>query len=143
MDITVQPALLQKIVRDGGRAAAQFGARPMRRAVQHILENAISEAFVQGFLVEGDSASFDLFVGDDGSGKDNSGEECGVDGMRSFCVTVSRSRDNSILEVNIEESCRDLVTETAIADDATNANLNGLLGPDSRTITAKDAMIQN
>jgi ATP-dependent Clp protease ATP-binding subunit ClpC len=139
VDIAVQPALLQKIVRDGGRAAAQFGARPMRRAVQHILENAISEAFVQGFLVEGDSASFDLLITDDFDDSFDVVEECEIDGMRSFCVTVSRSRDKSILEVHIEESCRDLVAETTLAEDVSITETNG----DSMSNTAPAAIMQN
>ena len=94
LQITVSPELLETMVQQGSMAATQFGARPMRRAVQRILEDAISDAVVQSFLVEGDAAIF---------GRAEIGEEDGP-----LVVTVTRERDGKELQVMIEESSRDL-----------------------------------
>ena len=102
-DVIVQPALLQKMVDEGSKAAGQFGARPMRRAVQRILEDSISDAIMKNFLEAGDEATFDLDEGNP--------DECGTDGMRSYFVTIRRSRDDKDFRVEIEESCRDMVVE--------------------------------
>jgi len=96
LDITVSGPLLEKMVHDGSKAADQFGARPMRRTVQRIFEDAISEAFIEGFLVEGDVAVFDLQQ--DGPVNDD-----------FMVVVVSRERDDETFSVEIEESSRDLV----------------------------------
>lgn len=93
LDITVSGALLEKMVLDGSKAASQFGARPMRRTVQRIFEDTISEAVVEGFLVEGDVAVFDL--------RDSDGD--------STIVVVSRERDSETFTVEIEDSTRDIV----------------------------------
>ena len=113
-DVTVQPSLLQKIVDEGSKAASQFGARPMRRAVQRILEDSISDAVMKNFLETGDEAFFDT----EASGSD----ECSVDGVRSYYVTVRRSRDDEVLHVEIEESCRDLAVESLDDDGKEEGN---------------------
>ena len=96
LQITVSPDLLETMVHQGSMAASQFGARPMRRAVQRILEDAISDAVVQSFLVEGDAAIF-------GRAEIGEGDEDGP-----LVVTVTRERDGKELQVMIEESSRDL-----------------------------------
>jgi ATP-dependent Clp protease ATP-binding subunit ClpC len=108
-EVIVEPSLLQKMVDEGSKAASQFGARPMRRAVQRILEDSISDAVMKNFLEPGDVATFDL-----DEGKIN---ECGVDGMRSYHVTIRRKRDDEELRVEIEESCRDMVVEAVDDED--------------------------
>jgi len=108
-DVIVQPALLQKMVDEGSKAASQFGARPMRRAVQRILEDSISDAVMKNFLEAGDEASFDLDEGNP--------DECGVDGMRSYYVTIRRSRGDEEFRVEIEESCRDMASEPVDDDE--------------------------
>ena len=45
---------------EGGLNAAQFGARPMRRAVQRFFEDTVSDAIIRGFLKEGESAHVDI-----------------------------------------------------------------------------------
>jgi len=105
LDITVSGPLLEKMVHDGSKAADQFGARPMRRTVQRIFEDAISEAFIEGFLVEGDVAVFDLQQ--DGPVNDD-----------FMVVVVSRERDDETFLVEIEESSRDLVV--ALAPDSSD-----------------------
>jgi ATP-dependent Clp protease ATP-binding subunit ClpC len=108
-EVIVEPSLLQKMVDEGSKAASQFGARPMRRAVQRILEDSISDAVMKNFLEPGDVATFDL-----DEGKIN---ECGLDGMRSYHVTIRRKRDDEELRVEIEESCRDMVVEAVDDED--------------------------
>lgn len=92
LDITVSGPLLEKIVQQGRQAASQFGARPMRRTVQRIFEDTISEVVVDGFLLEGDVAVFDLQDSDDDS----------------TVVVVSRDRDDEVFLVEIEDSTRDI-----------------------------------
>lgn len=90
----------------------------MRRAVQRILEDSISDAVMKNFLEAGDEATFDLDEGNP--------DECGVDGMRSYFVTIRRARDEKELRVEVEESCRDMVVE--LDDDTqedTEPEING------------------
>lgn len=124
-DVIVQPALLQKMVDEGSKSAAQFGARPMRRAVQRILEDSISDAVMKNFLEPGDEATFDLDEGEP--------NECGVDGMRSYFVTIRRSRDDEDLRVEIEESCRDMVIEPVDDEEDMGPGPNG--ATESATMT--------
>lgn len=124
-DVIVQPALLQKMVDEGSKAASQFGARPMRRAVQRILENSISDAVMKNFLDSGDEAEFDLDEGD--------ADECGVDGMRSYYVTIRRIRDNEEFRVEIEESCRDMVIELDGDEEDVEPEINGASEPATMT----------
>lgn len=96
LDITVDGPLLDTMVAQGSAAASQFGARPMRRAVQRILEDAISDAVVQSFLKEGDTAIFGM------------GEEATEDKDSQLVVTVVRQSDGQVLKVAIDDSSRDL-----------------------------------
>jgi ATP-dependent Clp protease ATP-binding subunit ClpC len=98
IDINVTRALTKKIVEEGSKSAGQFGARPMRRAVQRIVEDPVSDAIVQGFLVGDDMAIFDLVEGE-------------IEGQRSYQVLVTRSRDGAKLLIDIEESSRDTLVE--------------------------------
>merc|ERR1711994_1111529 len=60
ISLSTGPRLLQKIIEEGGSNAVQFGARPMRRAVQRLFEDSVSDAIIRGFLKEGDSALVDI-----------------------------------------------------------------------------------
>lgn len=115
VNIVVQPALLQQMVKEGSKAASQYGARPMRRAVQRILEDAICTAVMKNFVQNGDTATFDL------DGDDTRDEECDLDpdddDMLTYMVKVSRERDDEILKVEMEESCRDMVGAMVLDDD--------------------------
>jgi len=108
LDISVSPELLETMVEEGSGAASQFGARPMRRAIQRILEDAISDAVVKNFLVEGDSATF---------GKKQVNGASSLDGNEPLVVTVHRERDGQVLDIIIDESSRDLVASTFADDD--------------------------
>jgi len=103
VDILVQPSLLKQMVKEGSKAASQFGARPMRRAVQRILEDAISTAVMKSFVKAGDTASFDL--------EREFNEDCELEDAFTYVVTISRERDNEVLCVEIEESCWDMVAD--------------------------------
>lgn len=86
MEILVQPNLLERVVREGSANAAQFGARPMRRAAQRFLEDGVSDAIIQGFLQEGDTAEIDILPG---SGLDE--------------IFVKRRRDGKTMSVIVED----------------------------------------
>ena len=109
LNISVSPELLETMVQEGSGAANQFGARPMRRAIQRILEDAISEAVVRSFLIDGDTATFGKKQVDGTSSKRG--------GAESLIVTVERERDGEILEILIDESSRDLVSSSAAEDE--------------------------
>eukprot|EP00594_Rhizosolenia_setigera_P010803 CAMPEP_0178959928 /NCGR_PEP_ID=MMETSP0789-20121207/12614_1 /TAXON_ID=3005 /ORGANISM="Rhizosolenia setigera, Strain CCMP 1694" /LENGTH=178 /DNA_ID=CAMNT_0020643087 /DNA_START=27 /DNA_END=559 /DNA_ORIENTATION=- len=78
-------SLLQQIVSEGGATAAQFGARPMRRAVQRYFEDTLSEVIVQGFLTDGDSATVELHS----------------DGNKAI---ITREKDGASFEASIEDA---------------------------------------
>ena len=86
MEILVQPNLLERVVHEGSSNAAQFGARPMRRAAQRFLEDGVSDAIIQGFLQEGDCAEIDVVPG---SGLDE--------------IVVKRRRDGKTMSVIVED----------------------------------------
>ena len=60
IDLSVSDALLEKVIMEGGLSAAQFGARPMRRAVQRFFEDTVSDAIIRGFIKDGEKAIVDL-----------------------------------------------------------------------------------
>lgn len=66
VSIKIGPSLLQKIVDDGSSNAAQFGARPMRRAVQRYFEDTVSDAIIRGFVQDFDDVTVDLAENSDG-----------------------------------------------------------------------------
>jgi len=56
--LTWTPAVA-KFVSDSG-FSSKYGARPLRRAVQRSCEDAIAEAVLEGFVVEGDALELDI-----------------------------------------------------------------------------------
>ena len=88
MQITVTSSLIDRVRDEGSAQAAQFGARPMRRAAQRFLEDSISDALVRGFVSDGDKVTVDL-------GSVN-GDKC--------TVLVIRERDGQSIEVSVEDS---------------------------------------
>lgn len=82
IDITVAPNLLEKIIVEGGLNAAQFGARPMRRAVQRFFEDTVSDAIIRGFVKEGEKA----IVAVEGNG-----------------VKITRMSDNQSIMVEVDD----------------------------------------
>lgn len=88
--VDILPNLVLKVMEEGSANAAQFGARPMRRAAQRFLEDSMSDAIIRGFLQEGDSASVDL------------SSKLSMNGR--FLVRFIRLRDSATLEVEVEEA---------------------------------------
>jgi ATP-dependent Clp protease ATP-binding subunit ClpC len=89
LTLKVTPALTEKITAEGSSNAAQFGARPMRRAAQRFFEDAISDAIVRGFLKRGDDAVVDLPVGNEDE--------------RHYVVEICRSIDGKVLQVPVDK----------------------------------------
>eukprot|EP00980_Cylindrotheca_fusiformis_P001412 scaffold345_cov134-Cylindrotheca_fusiformis.AAC.23 len=89
-DLTLElsPSLSQKVTEEGSSNAAQFGARPMRRAAQRFFEDSISDAIVRGFLKRGDDAVVGL------------GEDADD---RSYNVEITRTSDGQVLQVPVDK----------------------------------------
>lgn len=60
MTVTVTDEFTKMVVDEGASTAAQFGARPMRRAAKRFLEDTLSEAIMREFLNEGDEVLVDI-----------------------------------------------------------------------------------
>lgn len=63
--LTVSEDLIEKVTEEGCIDANQYGARPIRRAAQRFLENTLSEAIMQDFVVEGEAVIVDMANGMD------------------------------------------------------------------------------
>ena len=88
--LTASDTLIDSIMSDGAMNAAEFGARPMRRAAQRLFEDAMSDAIVRGFLVEGDHATVDMGL------NGNS-----LSGMPT--VVIMREKDGELLVVDVDD----------------------------------------
>jgi len=88
--LTVSESLIDSIMNDGAMNAAEFGARPMRRAAQRLFEDAVSDAIVRGFLQDGDNASVDMGM--------SSGT---LSGMPT--VVIRREKDGELLLVEVDD----------------------------------------
>lgn len=88
--LVVSESLIDSIVNDGTINAAEFGARPMRRAAQRLFEDAVSDAIVRGFLQEGDSGTVDMGMGTNGS-------------LGLPTVMIKRGSDGEVLVVDVDD----------------------------------------
>merc|ERR1712238_459140 len=68
MDVTLTTSLMAMVAREGALSAAQFGARPMRRAAKRYLEDTLSEAIMREFLNYGDEVIVDMASEDEAKG---------------------------------------------------------------------------
>jgi ATP-dependent Clp protease ATP-binding subunit ClpC len=93
MQLSIGPSLAKMIMEEGSSNAAQFGARPMRRAAQRFFEDAISDAIVRAFLQSGDEAVVDLAVDSGSSARSK----------RAYMVEITRSRDGKSIQVPVEK----------------------------------------
>lgn len=96
MDVTVTQALTAMVTREGAFSAAQFGARPMRRAAKRYLEDTLSEAIMREFLNEGDEVIVDMASEDEAKGFNG-------DDRKIVKVTrVSNGRESMLIPVDSE-----------------------------------------
>eukprot|EP00571_Detonula_confervacea_P015793 CAMPEP_0172298958 /NCGR_PEP_ID=MMETSP1058-20130122/1369_1 /TAXON_ID=83371 /ORGANISM="Detonula confervacea, Strain CCMP 353" /LENGTH=1002 /DNA_ID=CAMNT_0013008253 /DNA_START=69 /DNA_END=3077 /DNA_ORIENTATION=+ len=86
MAVTVTNALMAMVTREGAFSAAQFGARPMRRAAKRFLEDTLSEAIMREFLDEGDEVVVDMASEIEANGFNGDGRKI---------VKVTRVRDGN------------------------------------------------
>ncbi len=111
MDVTLTQAFMAMVTREGAYSAAQFGARPMRRAAKRFLEDTLSEGIMREFLNEGDKVIVD--IADDSEARGFSGEGRKIvkltrvkDGNDSMLIPV----DNDAGIGSIESSSMDALS---------------------------------
>ena len=63
MTISISEPFKRRLVDEG--FSARFGARPLRRAVQRLVEDSLAECMLDGFAGEGDVITLDLAGGGD------------------------------------------------------------------------------
>merc|ERR1712238_595411 len=93
MDVTLTTSLMAMVTREGSLSAAQFGARPMRRAAKRFLEDTLSEAIMREFLNEGDEVIVDMASESETSGFSGEGRKIVkvtrvTDGNQSMLIPV-------------------------------------------------------
>jgi ATP-dependent Clp protease ATP-binding subunit ClpC len=103
LKITISPALAAKVMEEGSGNAAQFGARPMRRAAQRFYEDAISDSLIRGFLKKGDVVEVDLVPEHDGS--------------RHYEVEIRRDSDDKVLHVLVDKISQGIGRSTSQSAD--------------------------
>lgn len=103
--LQITQSLVDKVVYAGSLNAAQYGARPMRRAVQRFFEDTVSDAIVKGFLKEGDSANVDI-----------------VSDLES---RITRLSDNQSIMVRVEDASGGIGAAKNIENSGWNAKVNG------------------
>lgn len=125
LKISATPALSNKVMDEGSSNAAQFGARPMRRAAQRFFEDAVSDALVRGFLNKGDEAVVDLV--EDANGSSN-----------HYIVEVRRTHDGEVLQVPVDKVSQGIGSANmqraqSLDDDSSPTSVNGVNGDASRS----------
>ena len=107
LKVSATPALSQKVMEEGSSNAAQFGARPMRRAAQRFFEDPVSDALIRGFLKNGDEAVIDLLPESDGFSPNH-------------IVEVRRSSDGDALRVAVDKISQGIGTTYLRRDEASD-----------------------
>jgi len=118
LKLSASPALSLKVMEEGSSNAAQFGARPMRRAAQRFFEDAVSDALIRGFLKNGDEAVVDLIP-----------DEL-EPSSRHYTVEVRRSSDGEALKVLVDKVSQGIGSSSKIwadetIDESTTEVVNG------------------
>jgi len=89
--LSVSNCLIDKILEEGSANAAQFGARPIRRAAQRYVEDAVSDAIIRGFVKEGETATVSY------------GRE-GATPFELSTVQITRHSDGEAMAFDIEDA---------------------------------------
>ena len=90
--LSVGSALRERILRDG--SSATFGARPLRRTVQRLVEDVVAETFLDGSISTGDDVLIDACAGGGGGSHDE-----GVDGFDRVVVKNLSSGSEKVVVV--------------------------------------------
>ena len=109
--LSVSESLIDAVLNDGAMNAAEFGARPMRRAAQRLFEDAVSDAIVRGFLVDGDVATVDMGL--------RGNPETGMP-----TVVVMREKDGELLVVDVDDGSGGIGMAASAAAGRSNANFS-------------------
>jgi len=121
MDVTVTPSLTAMVTREGAFSAAQFGARPMRRAAKRFLEDTLSEAIMREFLNEGDEVIVDMASESEASGFNGDGRKI---------VKVTRVKDGNESMLIPVDSDAGIGSIESSASDALNRPMPPIAGDD-------------
>jgi len=89
--LSVADCIIDKILEEGSGSAAQFGARPIRRAAQRYVEDAVSDAIIRGFVKEGETATIAF-----------GGEGFGANGLSN--VRITRQSDRQTMMFDVEDA---------------------------------------
>jgi hypothetical protein len=108
LTLLVEPSLTQRLLAEG--SSRRFGARPLRRTVQRLVEDVVAVAILEGFVTAGDTVT----LGTTGSSAE--GDDGSKGGYDVKTVTVARAvkgdRPEAVLEVPVSlsigiEDCED------------------------------------
>jgi ATP-dependent Clp protease ATP-binding subunit ClpB len=101
ISLSVSDDSLSQVMKIGSEESSLYGARPLRRAIQRLFEDPVSEAIIKGFLRDGDTALVDI--------------SCRSENCR---VKITKP-DDSIFATNV-----DIDSTTSLDDDDVNV-VNG------------------
>ena len=110
--LVASDSVIESIMNDGAMNAAEFGARPMRRAAQRIFEDAVSDAIVRGFLQDGDMATVDMGRGENGM-------------MGCPTVVIIREKDGATLVVEVDDGSGGIGSSASSLSRVSKAYANG------------------
>jgi ATP-dependent Clp protease ATP-binding subunit ClpC len=110
--LVASESIIESIMNDGAMNAAEFGARPMRRAAQRIFEDAVSDAIVRGFLQDGDMATVDMGRGENGI-------------MGCPTVVIIREKDGATLVVEVDDGSGGIGSSASSLSRMSKAYANG------------------
>jgi len=113
INFTISNSLMQRIVNEGGMDS-QFGARPMRRAVQRYFEDTVSEAIVSNFIADGDDVLVDV-----------------SEGGSTFSVNIVSLKNGSSMAVEVDEYSGGIGGNASSA--ANTLSVNGASSSDQKT----------